>query len=212
MLADEMNILSDESLVRMAREGSGLAYELLIDKYKHAAKIIARKYYIAGAENEDVIQEAMIGIFKAIRDFDESAGTKFSTFLQLCMENQVKTAINAANRQKHRLLNESLSIFDEGREQADFDEDYKAPNKIYSSLLADKDLSPEKLAMLKETIRDIESGDSEKLSNFEREVWVKMRQGMNYREIATALGRTPKAVDNAMQRLKKKIRINLLDY
>lgn len=212
MLADEMNILSDESLVRMAREGSGLAYELLIDKYKHAAKIIARKYYIAGAENEDVIQEAMIGIFKAIRDFDERAGTKFSTFLQLCMENQVKTAINAANRQKHRLLNESLSIFDEGREQADFDEDYKAPNKIYSSLLADKDLSPEKLAMLKETIRDIESGDSEKLSNFEREVWVKMRQGMNYREIATALGRTPKAVDNAMQRLKKKIRINLLDY
>lgn len=212
MLADEMNILSDESLVRMAREGSGLAYELLIDKYKHAAKIIARKYYIAGAENEDVIQEAMIGIFKAIRDFDERAGTKFSTFLQLCMENQVKTAINAANRQKHRLLNESLSIFDEGREQADFDEDYKAPNKIYSSLLADKDLSPEKLTMLKETIRDIESGDSEKLSNFEREVWVKMRQGMNYREIATALGRTPKAVDNAMQRLKKKIRINLLDY
>lgn len=78
--------------------------------------------------------------------------------------------------------------------------------------MADKDLSPERLAMLKEAIRDIELGGSEKLSNFEREVWVKMRQGMNYREIATDLGRTPKAVDNAMQRLKKKIRINLLDY
>lgn len=212
MLADEMNILSDESLVRMAQEGSSLAYELLIDKYKHTAKIGARKYYIAGAENEDVIQEAMIGIFKAIRDFDENAGAKFSTFLQLCMENQIKTAINAANRQKHKLLNESLSIFDEGREQVDFDGGDTASNKICGSLLADKDLSPEKLAMLKEAIRDIESGDSEKLSNFEREVWEKMRQGMNYREIATALGRTPKAVDNAMQRLKKKIRINLLDY
>ena len=73
MLADEMNILSDESLVRMAQEGSSLAYELLIDKYKHTAKISARKYYIAGAENEDVIQEAMIGIFKAIRSLVTSS-------------------------------------------------------------------------------------------------------------------------------------------
>ncbi|MBF1193916.1 MAG: RNA polymerase sporulation sigma factor SigH, partial [[Eubacterium] sulci] len=97
MLADEMNILSDESLVKLAKEGSSPAYELLIDKYKHVAKINARKYYIVGAENEDVIQEAMIGIFKAIRDFDENAGTKFSSFLQLCIDNQIKTAINAAN-------------------------------------------------------------------------------------------------------------------
>lgn len=119
MLSDEMNILSDESLVKLAKEGSSPAYELLIDKYKHVAKINARKYYIVGAENEDVIQEAMIGIFKAIRDFDENAGTKFSSFLQLCIDNQIKTAINAANRQKHKLLNESLSIFDEGREQLD---------------------------------------------------------------------------------------------
>ena len=212
MLADGMNILSDESLVKLAQEGSSPAYELLIDKYKHVAKINARKYYIVGAENEDVIQEAMIGIFKAIRDFDENAGTKFSSFLQLCIDNQIKTAINAANRQKHKLLNESLSIFDEGRERLDPSEYYKKCSKAYSSFLADKDLSPERLAMLKESIRDIELGGSEKLSNFEREVWVKMRQGMNYREIATDLGRTPKAVDNAMQRLKKKIRINLLDY
>ena len=204
MLADGMNILSDESLVKLAQEGSIPAYELLIDKYKHVAKINARKYYIVGAENEDVIQEAMIGIFKAIRDFDENAGTKFSSFLQLCIDNQIKTAITAANRQKH--------IFDEGREQLDPSEYYKECSKAYSSFLADKDLSPERLAMLKESIRDIELGGSEKLSNFEREVWVKMRQGMNYREIATDLGRTPKAVDNAMQRLKKKIRINLLDY
>lgn len=133
MLSNEMNILSDESLVKLAKEGSSPAYELLIDKYKHVAKINARKYYIVGAENEDVIQEAMIGIFKAIRDFDENAGTKFSSFLQLCIDNQIKTAINAANRQKHKLLNESLSIFDEGREQLDPSEYYKKCSKAYSS-------------------------------------------------------------------------------
>lgn len=213
MSESEMNILSDEDVVKMAQEGSCFAYEFLINKYRRTAKVRARRYYINGADNEDVIQEGMIGIFKAIRDFKPNCGAKFSTFLHHCVDRQIKTAIKGANRQKHRILNESISIFESGSE---FNGKNAAQDEskidFSNSMLSDKCENPETMTLIKETVNDIQSGDGKILSKLEKEVWTMMRQGMNYREIATCLGRSPKAIDNAMQRLKKKIRISLLDY
>ena len=110
MKNNDLNVLTDESIVKMAQEGSGTAYEYLIDKYKELAKIKSKTYYIAGGDNEDVIQEGMIGIFKAIRDFDENKDASFRTFAELCINRQIVNAIKGANRQKHQILNESVPL------------------------------------------------------------------------------------------------------
>ena len=106
----ELNLLSDDSIVKMAQEGSSTAYEFLIQKYREMAKLKAHKYYINGGDNDDVMQEGMIGIFKAVRDFDPEAGSSFSSFAELCVDRQIQTAITGANREKHRPLNESVSL------------------------------------------------------------------------------------------------------
>ena len=102
--------LVDEAVVRMAQESSATAYEYLIQKYREVAKIKARTYYIAGGDNEDAVQEGMIGIFKAVRDYEPGAGASFSSFLELCVDRQIKTAMSGANRRKHKILTESVSL------------------------------------------------------------------------------------------------------
>ena len=104
MTEGKLNILADEAVVRMAQEGSATAYEYLIQKYREVAKIKARTYYIAGGDNEDAVQEGMIGIFKAVRDYEPGAGASFSSFLELCVDRQIKTAMSGANRRKHKIL------------------------------------------------------------------------------------------------------------
>ena len=99
----DLNILTDESIVKMAQEGSSTAYEYLINKYKELAKKKSKSYFIAGGDMEDVVQEGMIGIFKAIRDYDETQEASFRTFAELCVNRQIITAIKAANRQKHQI-------------------------------------------------------------------------------------------------------------
>ena len=106
----DLNILTDESIVKMAQEGSSTAYEYLINKYKELAKKKSKSYFIAGGDMEDVVQEGMIGIFKAIRDYDETQEASFRTFAELCVNRQIITAIKAANRQKHQILNEYVSL------------------------------------------------------------------------------------------------------
>ena len=110
MKNSDLNVLTDESIVKMAQEGSNTAYEYLINKYKESAKMKSKSYFIAGADNEDVIQEGMIGIFKAVRDFDEEKDASFRTFAELCINRQILNAIKGANRQKHQILNESVSL------------------------------------------------------------------------------------------------------
>lgn len=192
-------MLTDESIVKMAQEGSGTAYEYLINKYKELAKIKSKTYYIAGGDNEDVIQEGMIGIFKAIRDFDEEKDASFRTFAELCITRQITNAIKGANRQKHQILNESVSLHmgvsdGEGSEEA------------LGAYLASNspDADPESMMLMKEIVDYLKENDRDIFSPLESKVWKEMLKGKNYREIAAELERPAKAIDNAMQRIKKK--------
>lgn len=193
-----MHILTDEQLVRMAQEGSETAEEILIEKYKGLVKNKAKTYYITGADSEDVVQEGMIGLFKAIRSFDADKQAAFKTFADTCVNSQILSAIKKANRKRHRPLNESVSLNKEV-------DDEKQDISVGDILQASMDNDPEALLLLQEVVDYLKAYDSGLFSKFEREVWVEKLKGRNYLEIAEQLGRSPKSVDNAIQRIKKKI-------
>ena len=198
MEINRLHILTDEQLVRMAQEGSETAEEILIEKYKGLVKNKAKTYYITGADSEDVVQEGMIGLFKAIRSFDVSKQTAFNTFADTCVNSQIISAIKKANRKRHKPLNESVSLnkeVDEGTQDI----------SVGDILQASMDNDPEALLLLQEVVDYLKTYDSGLFSKFEREVWIEKLKGKNYMEIADHLGRSPKSVDNALQRIKKKI-------
>ena len=198
MEINRLHILTDEQLVRMAQEGSETAEEILIEKYKGLVKNKAKTYYITGADSEDVVQEGMIGLFKAIRSFDVSKQTAFKTFADTCVNSQIISAIKKANRKRHKPLNESVSL---NKEVDDGSQDISVGDILQASM----DNDPEALLLLQEVVDYLKTYDSGLFSKFEREVWVEKLKGRNYMEIAEQLGRSPKSVDNALQRIKKKI-------
>lgn len=206
MTEGKLNILADEAVVRMAQEGSATAYEYLIQKYREVAKIKARTYYIAGGDNEDAVQEGMIGIFKAVRDYEPGAGASFSSFLELCVDRQIKTAMSGANRRKHKILTESVSLVLQEGESENGNPD------IAHMMTAGREDEPENAALIKETVELMRKAGEERLSRFERRVWNEMLKGETYREIADVLQKSPKTIDNAIQRIKKKIRLDVFDY
>lgn len=195
----KFNLLSDDSIVKMAQEGSSTAYEFLIAKYREMAKKKARKYYIVGGDNDDVMQEGMIGIFKAIRDFDQASGTPFAAFAELCVERQIQSAITGANREKHKPLNESVSLSTE------------VENEEKIEIPANKGDEPEKLALFREALNALFDEASHKLSKMEQDVFRGIMQGKTYIEIAEEIHKTPKSIDNAIQRIKKKIKFKYLE-
>ena len=198
MEINRLHILTDEQLVRMAQEGSETAEEILIEKYKGLVKNKAKTYYITGADSEDVVQEGMIGLFKAIRSFDVSKQAAFKTFADTCVNSQIISAIKKANRKRHKPLNESVSLnkeVDEGTQDI----------SVGDILQASMDNDPEALLLLQEVVDYLKTYDSGLFCKFEREVWIEKLKGKNYMEIAEHLGRSPKSVDNALQRIKKKI-------
>lgn len=206
MTEGKLNILADEAVVRMAQEGSATAYEYLIQKYREVAKIKARTYYIAGGDNEDAVQEGMIGIFKAVRDYEPGAGASFSSFLELCVDRQIKTAMSGANRHKHKILTESVSLVLQEGESENGNPD------IAHMMTAGREDEPENAALIKEAVELMRKAGEERLSRFERRVWNEMLKGETYREIADVLQKSPKTIDNAIQRIKKKIRLDVFDY
>lgn len=198
MADKDLNILTDETLVKMAQEGSATAEEFLITKYKALAKNKSKTYFIAGADNEDVIQEGMIGIYKAIRDYDEDMEASFHTFASLCINRQIITAIKKANRFKYQILNESMSL----NQQADSE---NGNCTIFDKIPSGNSTEPETLMVMKEIVDYLKSCEKDLFSPLENRVWLEMTQGKNYREIAENLNKNPKAIDNAIQRVKKKI-------
>ena len=195
---NRLHILTDEQLVKMAQEGSETAEEILIEKYKGFVKNKAKAYYIAGADSEDVVQEGMIGLFKAIRGFDANKEAAFKTFADTCVNNQIMTAIKKANRQKHQPLNESLSL------NKDVDGDFQDMT-MGDLVAASMDNEPETMMLLQEAVDGLKAHDSGMFSSLEWQVWTEKLKGHTYTEIAEILGKTPKSVDNALQRIKKKI-------
>lgn len=197
---DNTHILTDEQLVKMAQEGSETAEELLIEKYRSLAKGKAKIYYIVGADREDVIQEGMIGLFKAVRSYDSDRDAAFRTYADMCINNQIITAIKRANRLKHQPLNESLSL---NNTVAEGDGDSET---TMGEVLRDKrENNPEELMLMREVIDCLNAHDSGIFSKFEQRVWNEKLKGHTYIEISKTLDKSPKSIDNALQRIRKKV-------
>lgn len=187
---------TDEELVQLAQEGNLDAEEYLIRKYKEMIRAKSQFYFIIGAESDDVVQEGMIGLFKAIQSFQIDRDTRFRTFAELCVNRQIISAIKHASRKKHEPLNDSVSL-----NRPIHDE--KPDKTIGESLRASNDTEPEEELLMKALMEEINNGQA--FSPFELQVWNAYIKGKDYREIAMDLGKNPKAIDNAIQRTKKKI-------
>jgi len=195
---DPNTSLSDDKIVSLAKNGDKEAEEYLIRKYKEFVKNRSHQYYIAGADRDDIIQEGMIGIFKAIRDYEDDKGASFSTFAELCITRQIISAIKQARRLKHGPLNTYISL-------SKPISDEEPVNNLENTLFSSKDTDPESMLLLKEEINHIETNGSEIFSKLEQKVLSGYINGKNYVEIAALLGKSPKSIDNAIQRIKKKL-------
>ena len=188
----------DEEVVMEAKTGNNKAQEYLISKYENFEKAKAKSYFLIGADKEDIYQEGMIGLYKAIRDFNPEKSTSFKAFAEICVTRQIITAIKTATRQKHIPLNTYVSlnkpIYEEESERTLLD--------VLSGLRIS---DPEELMISKEQIRFIEETISEVLSGLERKVLTSYLDGKSYQEIACDLERHSKSIDNALQRVKRKL-------
>jgi len=190
--------MEDEDIVGLARDGSGIASEYLINKYKNFVRAKARSYFLIGADREDIIQEGMIGLYKAIRDFRSDKLSSFRAFAELCITRQIITAIKTATRQKHIPLNSYVSL---NKPIYDEDSDRTLLDVISGAKVSD----PEELIISREEFGDIETKMGEILSDLEWRVLMAYLDGKSYQEIANELGRHVKSIDNALQRVKRKL-------
>ena len=195
---DDFTLMSDEDIVALANSGHTLAQEFLIDKYKNFVRAKARSYFLIGADKEDIIQEGMIGLYKAIRDFRADKLSSFRAFAELCITRQIITAIKTATRQKHIPLNSYISL---NKPIYDEDSDRTLLDVISGTRITD----PEELVISREEFDNIEAKMSEILSSLEWKVLMFYLEGKSYQEIANALGRHVKSIDNALQRVKHKL-------
>ena len=194
--------LSDEQIIKLYKTGDEQALDFLLDKYKLLASKKARSYFLAGAESEDLLQEAMLGLYTACRTFDINSNNQFMPFASLCITSAVLDAVKKANRQKNKVLNESLSLTNQGTVITDGkDED----NEDITLYIPSESLDPEDALLKKERKQEINEIINENLSTKEKKVLVLYLQGLSYRQIAEVLGETTKAVDNAISRTKKKL-------
>ena len=190
--------LSDEEVVALAREGNGDAQEYLINKYKNFVRAKARSYFLIGADKEDIIQEGMIGLYKAIRDYRPDKLSSFRAFAELCITRQIITAIKTATRQKHIPLNSYVSL---NKPIYDEESDRTLLDVITEGYLA----NPEDVLINREDMSLIEVRIAQSLSPLERQVLAKYLQGKSYQEISRDMNRQIKSIDNALQRVKRKL-------
>ncbi|MEW5920875.1 MAG: RNA polymerase sporulation sigma factor SigH [Bacillota bacterium] len=189
---------SDEEVAGEAKDGNGIALEYLINKYKNFVKAKARSYFLIGADREDIIQEGMIGLYKAIRDFKGNKLSSFRAFAELCITRQIITAIKTATRQKHIPLNSYVSL-----NKPIYDDD--SDRTLLDILSGTKITDPEELMINREEYNDIEFKMGEILSDLEWRVLMLYLEGKSYQEIAVELSRHVKSIDNALQRVKRKL-------
>lgn len=191
---------SDEELIELYKEGNELAIDYLFDKYKNLVRKKAKAMYIVGGDNDDLIQEGMIGLYKAIRDYNESKDASFRTFASMCINRQMCTAVTTSNRKKHSPLNGYISL-DMPVNSEQEEENTKLSDLLYSAV----EQNPEKLFIDKERTNYIESKIGNVLSTYENQVLLLQMEGLDYIKIAERLGKTAKSVDNALQRIRNKL-------
>lgn len=190
--------MADEDIVEEARSGDTQAMEYLIRKYKNFVKVKAKAYFLVGADKEDIIQEGMIGLFKATRDYKRDKLTSFKAFAELCITRQIITAIKTATRQKHIPLNSYVSL-----NKPIFDE--KSDRTLLDVVSEAKISDPEELVINSEELCSMENKISQLLSDLEWKVLIAYLEGKSYQEIAKELSRHVKSIDNALQRVKRKL-------
>lgn len=189
---------TDEENVESVRDGSSEALEYLINKYKNFVRAKARSYFLIGADREDIVQEGMIGLYKSIRDFKEDKLSTFKAFAELCITRQIITAIKTATRQKHIPLNSYVSL-----DKPIYDED--SDRTLLDVICGSRMTDPEELIINQEEFSGLEDKMGEILSDLERKVLMLYLDGRSYQEIAVDLDRHVKSIDNALQRVKRKL-------
>ncbi len=192
--------MADEQLIRKLREGEQEIADFIVNKYKFLVKKKAKAMFLFGGENDDLIQEGMIGLFKAVRGYDLSQEMSFASFADLCISRQMYTAIKLSQRQKHIPLNSYISLYDTGEAISD-----EKQTPLIEQLRNSKDNNPEDLFLDKEYFHTIEQKLKERLSEFESRVLHLHLMGEDYRTIAKLLDKSPKSIDNALQRIKQKV-------
>ena len=196
--ATDLEHLTDEEIVSQAKNGDTIALEFLISKYKNFVRSKARTYFLIGADREDIIQEGMIGLYKAIRDYRYDRQTSFHSFAEICVTRQIITAIKTATRQKHMPLNSYVSLNKPVYEE-------ESERTLSDVITQGKAGNPEDLFIDQEDFLDIESTMQRILSPLEQDVVNLYLEGKSYVEIAQQLDRHVKSVDNALQRVKRKL-------
>ncbi|MFA9465471.1 MAG: RNA polymerase sporulation sigma factor SigH [Velocimicrobium sp.] len=192
-MGEKFSQKSDEEILEWIRKGDTEAMDYILEKYKNLVRMKARKLFLIGGDRDDLIQEGMIGLYKAVRDYDKRRESTFGAFADLCVSRQLYDAIKASNRQKNIPLNTYISFnaptFDEKRD----------------SLYTNNNENPESLIIDKENVITLEREFGKVLSDFEKEVLALYLEGLKYQEIAQKINREPKSVDNALQRIKTKL-------
>lgn len=194
----DLGKLDDEEIIVRINQGQIQALDYLINKYKNFVRAKARTYFLIGADREDIVQEGMIGLYKAIRDYREGKLSSFKAFAELCVTRQIITAIKTATRQKHIPLNSYVSL-----DKPIYDEE--SDRTLLDVIAGSKAIDPQEMVVNKEKFSDMEEKISELLSELERQVLSLYLDGRSYQEISVELKRHVKSIDNALQRVKRKL-------
>lgn len=189
--------LSDEQLIKKLRAGDTKLMDYILDKYKPLVRKKANAVFLIGGDTDDLIQEGMIGLFKAVRDYDETKEASFFSFAELCITRQLYKAVEASNRKKHAPLNTYVSFYSETGEEG---------HSLAETLTTGGMGDPEQIVIDQENLKIFWERLKERLSKMECEVLDNYLSGLNYQQIAIKMGKSPKAIDNALQRIKAKIR------
>ena len=197
--------MTDEELIKLERRHDEVATDVLIDRYKDIVNAKVSKYYITGAEKDDIIQEGLIGLFKAIKNFDISKQKSFKAFANLCVERQIITAIKGSNRQKHIPLNSYISLTDNNYENSEGDEE----NQLLEVISSDDTEDPLETVTKNEYYDSVKTTIDKSLSKFEKEVLNRYVEGESYNQIAKSLNSPVKSIDNAIQRIRRKTAKNI---
>ena len=201
-MADKINYdaITDENLVRMAQNGDEYAMHVIVDRYEPFVKMRSGPYFIAGAGEDDLIQEGRIGLYKAVRSYNAERNAAFKTFAELCIVRQIISAVKISTRKKNQPLNRYVSVH-----AISHDGDEEQEENKYDSMEDPKNPNPESILIEKEDAFGMASEINALLSEFEYQVLNLYLGGMSYREIAAYMEKDPKVVDNALQRIKKKV-------
>ena len=194
----DFEAMADEQIVKLAQDADGAALEYLLNKYKNFVRTKARSYFLIGADHEDIVQEGMIGLYKAIRDYRAEKLSSFRAFAELCVTRQIITAIKTATRQKHIPLNSYISL-----NKPIYEED---SDRTLLDVITEEGMSnPEEMIIDREDLSMIEGRIGQMLSDLEKDVLVRYMEGKSYVEIAGEMHRHVKSIDNALQRIKRKL-------